>query len=121
MLATGCGRLKLRFKMNSLSKSWRLGCFTKNVIAALGMDKVLGVYTALREGKESFYSGRSREATTIKCSFEKDEPLTEEQNDYMATTLDVDANTIEMDCYRILSDEPFDATVLERILNQNVG
>ena len=45
------------------------------------------MYTAFAEGKESFHSGRSREASTIKCSFEKDEPLTEEQNDYMATTL----------------------------------
>ena len=59
----------------------------ENVIAALGMDKVLECTLLCEKEKNRFTQEEVEKLQQLSARLKKDEPLTEEQNDYMATTL----------------------------------
>ena len=59
----------------------------ENVIAALGMDKVLECTLLCEKEKNRFTQEEVDKLQQLSARLKKDEPLTEEQNDYMATTL----------------------------------
>ena len=59
----------------------------ENVIAALGMDKVLECTLLCEKEKNRFTQAEVEKLQQLSERLKKDEPLTEEQNDYMATTL----------------------------------
>lgn len=59
----------------------------ENVIAALGMDKVLECTLLCEKEKNRFTQAEVEKLQQLSDRLKKDEPLTEEQNDYMATTL----------------------------------
>ena len=58
-----------------------------DVIAALGMDKVLECTLLCEKEKNRFTQEEVEKLQQLSERLKKDEPLTEEQNDYMATTL----------------------------------
>ena len=58
-----------------------------DVIAALGMDKVLECTLLCEKEKNRFTQEEVEKLQQLSARLKKDEPLTEEQNDYMATTL----------------------------------
>ena len=59
----------------------------ENVIAALGMDKVLECTLLCEKEKNRFTQAEVEKLQQLSERLKKEEPLTEEQNDYMATTL----------------------------------
>lgn len=59
----------------------------ENVIAALGMDKVLECTLLCEKEKNRFTQAEVEKLQQLSDRLKKEEPLTEEQNDYMATTL----------------------------------
>ena len=59
----------------------------ENVIAALGMDKVLECTLLCEKEKNRFTQEEVDKLQQMSARLKKDEPLTEEQNDYMARTL----------------------------------
>ena len=59
----------------------------ENVIAALGMDKVLECTLLCEKEKNRFTQEEVDKLQQLSARLKKDEPLTEEQNDYMARTL----------------------------------
>ena len=59
----------------------------ENVIAALGMDKVLECTLLCEKEKNRFTQQEVEKLQQLSERLKKEEPLTEEQNDYMATTL----------------------------------
>ena len=59
----------------------------ENVIAALGMDKVLECTLLCEKEKNRFTQAEVEKLKQLSERLKKEEPLTEEQNDYMATTL----------------------------------
>ena len=59
----------------------------ENVIAALGMDKVLECTLLCEKEKNRFTQQEVEKLQQLSARLKKDEPLTEEQNDYMARTL----------------------------------
>lgn len=59
----------------------------ENVIAALGMDKVLECTLLCEKEKNRFTQEEVDKLQQLSARLKKEEPLTEEQNDYMATTL----------------------------------
>ena len=59
----------------------------ENVVAALGMDKVLECTLLCEKEKNRFTQAEVEKLQQLSDRLKKDEPLTEEQNDYMATTL----------------------------------
>lgn len=59
----------------------------ENVVAALGMDKVLECTLLCEKEKNRFTQAEVEKLQQLSERLKKDEPLTEEQNDYMATTL----------------------------------
>ena len=59
----------------------------ENVIAALGMDKVLECTLLCEKEKNRFTQAEVEKLQQLSERLKKDEPLTEEQNDYMARTL----------------------------------
>ena len=59
----------------------------ENVIAALGMDKVLECTLLCEKEKNRFTQAEVEKLQQLSARLKKDEPLTDEQNDYMATTL----------------------------------
>lgn len=59
----------------------------ENVIAALGMDKILECTLLCEKEKNRFTQEEVEKLQQLSARLKKDEPLTEEQNDYMATTL----------------------------------
>ena len=59
----------------------------ENVIAALGMDKVLECTLLCEKEKNRFTQAEVEMLQQLSERLKKEEPLTEEQNDYMATTL----------------------------------
>ena len=59
----------------------------ENVVAALGMDKVLECTLLCEKEKNRFTQQEVEKLQQLSERLKKDEPLTEEQNDYMATTL----------------------------------
>ena len=59
----------------------------ENVVAALGMDKVLECTLLCEKEKNRFTQAEVEKLQQLSERLKKEEPLTEEQNDYMATTL----------------------------------
>ena len=59
----------------------------ENVIAALGMYKVLECTLLCEKEKNRFTQAEVEKLQQLSDRLKKEEPLTEEQNDYMATTL----------------------------------
>ena len=59
----------------------------ENVIAALGMDKVLECTLLCEKEKNRFTQAEVEKLQQLSDRLKKEEPLTEEQNDYIATTL----------------------------------
>ena len=59
----------------------------EDVIAALGMDKVLECTLLCEKEKNRFTQQEVEKLQQLSERLKKEEPLTEEQNDYMATTL----------------------------------
>ena len=59
----------------------------ENVIAALGMDKVIECTLLCEKEKNRFTQEEVDKLQQMSARLKKDEPLTEEQNDYMARTL----------------------------------
>ena len=59
----------------------------ENVIAALGMDKVIECTLLCEKEKNRFTQEEVDKLQQLSARLKKDEPLTEEQNDYMARTL----------------------------------
>ena len=59
----------------------------ENVIAALGMDKVLECTLLCEKEKNRFTQAEVEKLQQLSERLKKEDPLTEEQNDYMATTL----------------------------------
>lgn len=59
----------------------------ENVIAALGMDKVLECTLLCEKEKNRFTQAEVEKLQQLSERLKKEEPLTEEQNDYIATTL----------------------------------
>lgn len=59
----------------------------ENVIAALGMDKVLECTLLCEKEKNRFTQEEVDKLQQLSARLKKEEPLTEEQNDYMARTL----------------------------------
>ena len=57
------------------------------VVSALGMDKVLECTLLCEKEKNRFTQEEVDKLQQMSARLKKDEPLTEEQNDYMATTL----------------------------------
>ncbi len=57
------------------------------VVSALGMDKVLECTLLCEKEKNRFTQEEVDKLQKMSARLKKDEPLTEEQNDYMATTL----------------------------------
>ncbi len=74
-----------------------------DVIAALGMDKVLECTLLCEKEKNRFTQEEVEKLQQLSERLKKDEPLTEEQNDYMATTL-------------MLTQTPLKWTVIEAFL-----
>ena len=74
-----------------------------DVIAALGMDKVLECTLLCEKEKNRFIQEEVEKLQQLSERLKKDEPLTEEQNDYMATTL-------------MLTQTPLKWTVIEAFL-----
>ena len=74
-----------------------------DVIAALGMDKVLECTLLCEKEKNRFTQAEVEKLQQLSARLKKDEPLTEEQNDYMATTL-------------MLTQTPLKWTVIEAFL-----
>ena len=59
----------------------------ENVIATLGMDKVLECTLLCEKEKNRFTQAEVEKLQQLSERLKKEEPLTEEQNDYIATTL----------------------------------
>lgn len=59
----------------------------EDVIAALGMDKVLECTLLCEKEKNRFTQQEIEKLQQLSTRLKKEEPLTEEQNEYMATTL----------------------------------
>ena len=59
----------------------------ENVVAALGMDKVLECTLLCEKEKNRFTQAEVEKLQQLSERLKKDDTLTEEQNDYMATTL----------------------------------
>lgn len=59
----------------------------EEVMAALGVDKVLECTLLCEKEKNRFTQEEVEKLQQLSVRLKKDEPLTEEQNDYMATTL----------------------------------
>ena len=59
----------------------------ENVIAALGMDKVIECTLLCEKEKNRFTQEEVDKLQQMSARLKKDDPLTEEQNDYMARTL----------------------------------
>ena len=59
----------------------------EDVIASLGMDKVLECTLLCEKEKNRFTQEEVEKLQQLSARLKKEEPLTEEQNDYMATTL----------------------------------
>ena len=59
----------------------------ENVIAALGMDKVLECTLLCEKEKNRFTQAEVEKLQQLSERLKKEDPLTEEQNDYIATTL----------------------------------
>ena len=74
-----------------------------DVIAALGMDKILECTLLCEKEKNRFTQEEVEKLQQLSERLKKDEPLTEEQNDYMATTL-------------MLTQTPLKWTVIEAFL-----
>ena len=75
----------------------------ENVIAALGMDKVLECTLLCEKEKNRFTQAEVEKLQQLSERLKKEEPLTEEQNDYIATTL-------------MLMQTPLKRTVIEAFL-----
>ena len=75
----------------------------ENVVAALGMDKVLECTLLCEKEKNRFTQAEVEKLQQLSERLKKEEPLTEEQNDYMATTL-------------MLRQTPLKCTVIEAFL-----
>ena len=72
---------------NELFKQVEAWLINENVIAALGMDKVLECTLLCEKEKNRFTQEEVDKLQQLSARLKKDEPLTEEQNDYMARTL----------------------------------
>ena len=72
---------------NELFKQVEAWLINENVIAALGMDKVLECTLLCEKEKNRFTQEEVDKLQQLSARLKKDESLTEEQNDYMARTL----------------------------------